>query len=111
MRLGLCYVQGMGVPKSQVEAESWWKRAADQGNTKAQLGLGLLYSRGEEIPFNPMQSYKWCRIAERGGERLPANFQTITRGLSPLQIRIADRFVDDFFKEREGTPPPANIDE
>ena len=98
MRLGICYVQGLGVPKDNAQAERLLTRAAEQGNAQAQKSLGLLYGvGGEGFPVHWLKAYKWFRIAERSGESLPPNFQTCLKNLSLLQIKIADRLVDDFF--------------
>ncbi|MEY5063215.1 MAG: Sel1 repeat, partial [Verrucomicrobiota bacterium] len=37
--LGICYLQGMGVEKNEVEAEKWFSRAAAQGNRDAENTL------------------------------------------------------------------------
>ena len=44
--LGLCYSEGKGVPKDQVEAVNWHRKAADQGNAVAQNLLANCYLDG-----------------------------------------------------------------
>ncbi|MDR2763209.1 MAG: sel1 repeat family protein, partial [Planctomycetaceae bacterium] len=39
--LGLCYYDGKGVTKDLIEAVKWYRKAAEQGNSKAQYILGL----------------------------------------------------------------------
>ena len=38
------YDDGRGVPHSDTEAAKWYRKAADQGNAKAQLNMGILHS-------------------------------------------------------------------
>jgi len=43
VNLAGCYAKGIGVVKDQTKAVEWFKKAADQGNAKAQASLGLHY--------------------------------------------------------------------
>jgi TPR repeat protein len=45
-RLGFMYQRGHGVPRSEVAAANWYRKAADQGNASGQVNLGLLYEEG-----------------------------------------------------------------
>ncbi|MSP00145.1 MAG: sel1 repeat family protein [Acetobacteraceae bacterium] len=56
-RLGLCYLNGHGVPANQAEARHWLERAADAGDATAQTELASLALRGvsglyERGPFS-----------------------------------------------------------
>jgi TPR repeat protein len=66
--LGLCYIHGVGVPEDRAEAEKWWRRAAEQGYTRAQCGLaGLYYSGGEGVVQDYREAAKWLlEAAEQG---------------------------------------------
>jgi len=44
--MGTWYSQGKGVPQNYAEAMKWFRRAADQDNSEAQLNLGILYESG-----------------------------------------------------------------
>ena len=39
--LGDCYEYGKGTTKNLAEAEKWYKKAAEQGNARAQFDLWL----------------------------------------------------------------------
>ena len=45
-RLGFMYQKGDGVPRSEVAAANWYRKAADQGNAGGQVLLGLFYEEG-----------------------------------------------------------------
>ncbi len=47
-RLGLAYLEGRGVKKSENEAYDWLGKAARNGNTEACFTLGLMYADWEE---------------------------------------------------------------
>lgn len=45
-RIGRCYLEGMGVPPSQLEGARWLRRAADRGSPDAQALLAALHVAG-----------------------------------------------------------------
>ena len=47
--LGSVYQTGNGVPKDEVEAVKWYRKAADQGNASAQANLGACYEEGRGV--------------------------------------------------------------
>ena len=48
----------------------WYKKAAEQGDTKAQLNLAVMYDSGEGVPENFVLAYKWANLAAaRGSEK------------------------------------------
>jgi TPR repeat protein len=44
--------QGQGVPRDPAAARAWTRRAADLGDSRAQLDLGLTYDRGDDVEQN-----------------------------------------------------------
>ena len=44
--LGVMYENGNGVPQSFKEAAVWYRKAADQGNSRALRSLGSMYYEG-----------------------------------------------------------------
>ena len=47
VELGLRYLDGKDVPKNQVEAVKWFRKAAEQNLAKAQYNLGVCLYAGE----------------------------------------------------------------
>ena len=43
---GYDYMQGLGVPKDNLEAVTWFRKAADQGHAEARVQLGVMYANG-----------------------------------------------------------------
>jgi hypothetical protein len=56
-----------------VEAEKWYRKAAEQGNAAAQSHLGFMYDYGLGVPQNPAEAMKWYRKAAAQGERSAQN--------------------------------------
>ncbi len=51
-----------------------WKPLAEQGNAKAQVELGALYSEGEGVPQDFKEAVKWYRLsAEQGNAEAQFN--------------------------------------
>ena len=48
-----------GVPWDSKEAAKWYRLAAEQGHTKAQIMLGHMYARGEGVPEDYQEAVKW----------------------------------------------------
>jgi len=42
-------------------------RAAEKGNPKAQLKIGLCYIQGNDVPKNPSEAARWFRLAAKQG--------------------------------------------
>ena len=51
----------------------YWKLAADQGNTKAELCLGIVYEKGDGVDKDETEAARWyARAAAKGDERAQA---------------------------------------
>ncbi len=65
--LGTMYFNGNGVSKDYVQAEHWYRIAAEQGFTKAQYNLGLIYGTGQGVQKDPVQAVNWfSKAADKG---------------------------------------------
>ena len=56
-----------GVLQDFVEAERWFRLAADQGNGAAQVVLGRMYADGRGIPPDEAAAARWLRLAADQG--------------------------------------------
>ena len=59
LRLGAMYMAGAGrgVPKDYGEAAKWLRKAADENNADAQVGLGHIYVNGPRQDY--AEAMKW----------------------------------------------------
>ena len=67
--VGLMYLTGKGVPKDDDEAAKWLSRSADAGETRAQLGLGLIAAARQDSG----NAFNWYLKAAQGGNRRAAS--------------------------------------
>jgi len=64
------YNNGEGVLRDDKQAVYWYKKAAEQGNARAQHNLGMRYIYGEGVIKSYKNAAKWIRAAyENGGEK------------------------------------------
>ncbi len=66
-RLGRHYGRGIGLPKSQPEAVSWYLLAANQGHAEAQFYLGWMRGNGTGMTQNFSLSSRWFLKAAQQG--------------------------------------------
>jgi hypothetical protein len=65
--LGAMYALGQGVTKSDADAATWYRLAADHGFAKAQNNLGVAYGAGRGVPQDGAEAVKWLRLAADQG--------------------------------------------
>jgi hypothetical protein len=86
--LGLRYEQGVGVPKQPAQAEAWFRRGAEQGDSRGQTALGQLYLSGKgSLAQNPTLALEWLRkaSAQADGEAMYWIGQMYGQGLGVPQ--------------------------
>ena len=54
--------------KDFTAARKWWKLAAEQGDTQAQMNYGLSYLNGDGVTADPVIAEDWLLEAARGGD-------------------------------------------
>jgi Sel1 repeat-containing protein len=62
-KLGICYANGDGVAKDQVEAVKWYRKAAEQNLANAQNNLGVCYEYGKGVAKDQAEAVMWYRKA------------------------------------------------
>jgi len=66
-KLGLCYDQGLGVPKNITLARQWYRKAAEDGNPGGQYELGNCYRLAKGGPVDLVSAYLWYNVAAAAG--------------------------------------------
>ncbi len=61
------YDHGYGVPENNTEAVKWFRKAAVQGNSKAQANLGIMYVLGIGVPKDYVKAHMWFSLAKAEG--------------------------------------------
>ena len=68
------YAKGDGVPQDYGEAVKWYRRAADQGEARAQIFLGQMYVTGKGVIQDNREAVKWYRQAADQGHAMGQYF-------------------------------------
>ena len=90
--LGWKYFKGEGVPKDDVQAVAWFRKAADQGDADAQYTLGAMYGLGKGVAMDVVQSYMWIELAANQGHAKAIDARKkITEVLTTSQIEEGQR--------------------
>jgi TPR repeat protein len=61
------YGEGQGIPQDFKEAIKWYRLAADQGDSSAQVSLGNMYYQAHGVPRDYKEAMKWYRLAAGPG--------------------------------------------
>ena len=84
------YYEGKGVPQDNKQAVYWYKKAAEQGDAKAQSILGAMYDLGEGVPQNHKLAYVWSSLSAAQGDKLAIKNRDLRAGsLSSQQLAEA----------------------
>jgi hypothetical protein len=64
---GTTYKYSQGAPESHKEAAYWFRKAADQENSRAQFYLGVMYDTGQGVTMNDKKAAKrYQKAADQG---------------------------------------------
>ncbi len=86
------YRIGDGVPKDAVQALSWYRKAAEQGDASAQSSLGAMYIIGEGVPKDFVTAYMWRNLAAAQGHEIAKKARdTLESSMTPAQIAEAQK--------------------
>ena len=72
------YEYGKGTAEDYTQAVQWYKKAAEQGDTQAQLNLALMYKYGTGVSEDYSQAVFWYKkAAEQGNTKAQVNLATM----------------------------------
>jgi TPR repeat protein len=100
--LGKNYEAGrIGLKKDFVQAEHWYREAANQGEPFAQASLGILYGFGKGVPQDLVQALMWYELATEhttGGDKTTiAEMRDDLMGkMTPQQIAEARKLAREW---------------
>ncbi|MDX1489231.1 MAG: hypothetical protein R3268_13565 [Acidiferrobacterales bacterium] len=85
-KLGTWHLNAQEIDK----ALKWYERAANAGHAVAQYNLGLLYLKGEDVPWDGFKGMAWIsKAADAGDAKAQALLQRLRRGPSKIGARPA----------------------
>jgi TPR repeat protein len=98
----MAYAIGQGLPKDYTTAATWYRKAAEQGQAKAQFLLGMMYARGQGVPQDYATAHMWFNLsASRAtddrvrGEALKSR-DGVAAKVTPDQIAEAQRMAREW---------------
>jgi TPR repeat protein len=90
------YASGRGVSQDYAAAVSWYRKAAEQGEAKAQSGLGLMYANGHGVPKDYVSAHVWFTLAAAGGDKASErNRKRVAAKMTPGQIAQVQALAND----------------
>jgi TPR repeat protein len=96
--LGVMYDGGFGVVEDEVEAVSWYRKAAEQGHVQAQYELAVKYHSGNGVTEDSVEAASWYRKAAEQGY---AQAQYIFGLMSASGIGVAEDYAQAVFWYRK----------
>ena len=93
--LGKDYEGGrIGLPRDLVEAQRWYRAAANQGDPFAEASLGIFYNAGKGVPRNLVLAFMWfdrsaSHLTGADKESVLEMRDSVGRRLTPEQIAEA----------------------
>ncbi len=94
-------------PQDYAQAVKWFRRGANQGNTHAQAALGWCYKKGQGVPKNQVEAYKWFNLAAAQNKEdavkkiAEASRDLLAYDMSPAEITEAQRLSAAFVPRKE----------
>ena len=70
LKLAGDYFAGRGVARDLKQSAFWYRKAADQGDPRAQVELGYFYLKGIGVNQDPTQAVRWFARAAASGSSL-----------------------------------------
>ena len=67
VNLAIMHMKGCGCEQSYTLAESWFEKAAKEGNAKAQYSLGMMYEKGLSGTVNEDKAFEYYKQSANGG--------------------------------------------
>jgi hypothetical protein len=94
------YYQGQGRKQDHAEAVKWFRKAAEQGDAKAQFNLGVMYAKGQDVKKTLLAAYAWFTIAVANGYTYTAKKKAIVaKLLTPAQTAQAEPYARELIEK------------
>lgn len=81
------FADDKNAPRDDVEAARFYRRAAEQGDTHAQMILGCMYAAGQGVPQDLVLAHLWLSLsAARGSTDAIRYRDVVVSRMTPVQI-------------------------
>jgi len=82
---------GLDGPVDRTAAAELYRQAAEAGHIEAQFHLAALYLRGDGVPRDRAEAYKWASLAYEKNVTLGPSLEAIEAALKPGEIAEGKR--------------------
>ena len=97
------------MPQDYAEAAKWFRKAAEQGDAKAQYNLGIMYAKGQGVPQDYVLAYMWSNLAtsrypaseKEDREQAVRNRDRVSSMMTPAQFAEAQRLTREWKPKME----------
>ena len=90
------------MPQDYTQAVTWFLKAIETGNARAQSNLGILYAKGNGVPQDNVLAYKWMNLAAAGGfTEAEKNRRIISGQMTREQIAEGQRLSREWLAKRD----------
>jgi TPR repeat protein len=98
------YYTGEGVPQDYAEAIKWYRKAAEQGDARAQFNLGNMFRTGKGVPQDYVEAHRWLNLAaanypaseKEKRDRAASNRDNVAAKMTPAQIAKAQKLAREW---------------
>lgn len=104
LEIGMLYGTGRGVPRSEIKAVEWFRKASENGNAAAQFNMGIAYEQGMGVGQDINEAIRWyTRASENGSTKADVNLAYLYTGNCgvPLNVEMAVYHICRNAKGRE----------
>jgi TPR repeat protein len=96
------------VKQDDKAAATWFLKAAENGNVKAQAALGTRYWGGRGVPPSLTQAYFWTVLARAAGDQNSKTFAEILASrMSRPQTLAIEQKAEIWYEQHESNAKPA----
>jgi len=96
-KLGLGYLNGIGVRRDENKAAQWFKKAANLGDVRAQTALSDFYFKGIGVRRDYVRAYTWASIATGGQSTDDGRLKALRPRMTAAQLEDANRRTAAWF--------------
>jgi len=86
------------------QSAAWYRKAAEQGEAKAQNNLSLLYAKGRGIPQDFVLAYMWASLAASQNSEYAELRDLIAQKMTPQQVAEAQRLTREWKPKTSASP-------
>ncbi len=105
--LGSIYYYGLGIAMNFEKAYRWYHAAALQDSADAQIGLAIMYIKGQQVRPDPTIAYMWLTLAMdrlppgNDHDRVAINRDYLGSQMSADELRDAADLVQTWYKTHQ----------